>query len=113
MTEEEKILKWADRVGRILDYHNSAMSNVCKDFLEGNEISTIKQKPKRIPRKLKKLAAKSHRICLTNDSIVLYGADYPKDGVVFEYSYGYRKRKFKSRILLKRKVVECFLIGMI
>lgn len=68
---------------------------------------------KRIPRKLKKLARKSYKICTTNDCIVLWGADYNKNGIVFEYSYGYRKQKFKTKVIYRKKVLECYLKGIL
>lgn len=68
---------------------------------------------KRVPRKLKKLVKKSHYIGITDDSIALYGTDYLPHGVVFEYSYGYRKQKFKTKVIYRKKVLECYLKGIL
>lgn len=68
---------------------------------------------KRVPRKLKKLVKKSHYISVTDDSIVLYGTDYLPHGVAFEYSYGYRKQKFKTKVIYRKKVLECYLKGIL
>lgn len=68
---------------------------------------------KRVPRKLKKLVKKSHYIGITDDSIALYGTDYLPHGVAFEYSYGYRKQKFKTKVIYRKKVLECYLKGIL
>lgn len=109
LTEEQKINKYIDRFHRIADYYNKALSDLSKSVLYKDEIPEIEPKPNKVPRKLKKLAKKSHSIIQT----VMYDKKSMRNGLMFEYYCGRKSQKVKKKVLFSKKLMQVYLMGKI